>query len=787
MITVIIDQYNLVTPEQGELVLSEIKDYVPGYDRILASVESGEDISLYIQNKNIEVWINRMAARYPQGIFTFEAMTARKFLEQKWKLKIPDYVTNEDILESKLLDLDIAPTPGSSFENIVLEEFYGPVFTSPILPSARICEILRAFDETRWEKNASRTLTYRIYQNRLDRWRKKAKEREIVSLVDMIEEDISKIEIALMKYSVLRSYPKIGKKLLGKLFTVFQVLKPNLHDLELDEEKISNTINQITYHLNAIPDPNTPDEAYSYISRLSGLLMLEFNTVERILKKNPELLSLKVIGMLTATFNPISNKIQRRLAKLKDHLKPPTPDKPEPLWTVEEMMSWATKSYLPFFRWADRNGFLDDELANKADIFSQWLFENWEELRGQGKNIVFKILPDHFEVFNDPTTINLVIVIDNFGWNYSPMLERLFLSINYALTDKTPYLAMIPTITTISKKCLLDGSPSYTDIDEERYTAIVEKGWVPYFDGPKFHYLPNLEKLSNISEVKHQTYVVNYLPIDKMFHQAQKDIGLPHEEQIEHLLKWIVDTVDEFINRNNLRDSLRIHIVSDHGSTRIPDSLSNGLDYAYFRDDDFEKITPRLVAVKAERFANLPQNLQQDCFFLEKGIFGNTENYLAARRANRFTKTDGEHYTHGSLAPEEVIVPYLSFSKITKEIEPLDIQLLKTTYRYRLELIEIEIANPNDYPVENVLIKILNSNVESAPYHLDWLDSKNKFTFSVEGRFRKTHNSDDAAHLNLSISLDCHGKGQEEYLAKLSITMKSMFEMKDDTIFDELD
>ncbi len=262
-----------------------------------------------------------------------------------------------------------------------------------------------------------------------------------------------------------------------------------------------------------------------------------------------------------------------------------------------------------------------------------------------------------------------------------------------------------------------------------------------------------------------------------------------HDSEIDSIVqpdfaRRLVGNVAECIDHHDLYEKIVIHLASDHGSTRIPESLSNDIDMKYFQDSDFRPVSHRVVPVTSERFSRLPDNLKEDCFFLDRGRFGNEQHYLCARRSNRFLATTAKHYVHGGLSPEEIIVPYLVFQEITTPIEPLTLLLQKDTLRYRLETITFELGNPNEYRVEQIEIQILNSNVQAEPYHIDGLDAKTQTTCSLQGRFTKTQNQDEQNFLRFSMTFTCHGERQRKEIT-CPITMKAMVTLKDETIFDE--
>lgn len=375
---------------------------------------------------------------------------------------------------------------------------------------------------------------------------------------------------------------------------------------------------------------------------------------------------------------------------------------------------------MPYFAWADANKRLDAQLFSLADEFAHWLYVNWEVLRHDSNQLVFHILPNHVARFSEPGKVNLVIIVDNLGWQYVSFVKELFQEIGFASVQTEPYFAMLPSSTEISKKCLLSGEAAYAAIDHKQYAKIVEHGWVPFFkDKTPFHYLPTIEHLRKLRDIKDETYFVNYLPVDSALHQKESELGLPHCEHIPTLLRRLVDNVAAWIEQHHLGEKIVIHLASDHGSTRIPASLPNDLDLTYFQDSDFRPASHRVAPVTPERFSRLPDNFKEDCFFLERGRFRNEQHYLCARRSNRFLAATAEHYVHGGLSPEEVIVPYLVFQKITVPIEPLTLFLQHATFRYRLETITFELGNPNEYRVEQIEINLLNSNVHAEPEYIE--------------------------------------------------------------------
>jgi len=398
--------------------------------------------------------------------------------------------------------------------------------------------------------------------------------------------------------------------------------------------------------------------------------------------------------------------------------------------------------------------------------------------------MVFNILPNKAVDLKRDGVVNLVLVIDNLGWDFSDMMRDLFQERGYFLAGVEPYLAMLPSETEISKKCLLAGAVGYQAIDDKTYKGMIEKGWVPYFNDNAFRYISDIGSLSAIESVNAGTYVVNYLAVDKALHHSADEIGMPHQDHIHHLLEKLVENAIMFIEKHGLQDKVRIHVVSDHGSTRIPASMQNDLDPAFFKANGFEARSHRYVAVSGERFSGLAENLKLDCFFLPANDFMNSENVLCARRGNRFLPTNKDFYVHGGLLPEEIIVPYLVFEPATIAIQDLTVLLKKNEFRYRMETVELEIGNPNDSAIEQIQVSLLNGNVESEPVRIALLNGKKNMAIQIKARFKVTSILEEQSNLHIRVRFHAHGE-QHTFDVQPKIIMKKMIEEKSTSLFDD--
>jgi len=782
MIHIIYDA-KLLSSHTEEPKISKISEYVNAYSNILASFHNHRNIRYVIYIKPVFQWLKNMAARYPQGTFIFETVDARGVLAQCWKVEIPASVTNEEIIQAGLLSLDQRPQPGFTFEDTLLSYYYTPMLTSKTFPFTKLPSLLETVDPQQWKANLGNPLLARTFHSCLEEWKSKARSSEQRQLVELFAADPSALRLQLMRFRVLHNYPTIGEALLGDAFDLFRTLKLQLEDLKIEESKIPETILQVTYFLNNAQPENAEDLA-ALLDRMSGLLSVEFETIEKHLRDHPDWITPELLDQIQGKFSALSRRYAQRIATLRGLIRPPKPEIPDLNWDVDAMLSWATESYLPYQAWCNRQEQFDPDLYAIGDRFSEWLMQNWDAIHANSKRMVFNILPNKTVDLKRAGVVNLVLVIDNLGWAFSEMLRDLFQDRGYFLAGAEPYLAMLPSETEISKKCLLAGAVGYQAIDDKTYKGMIEKGWVPYFNDNAFRYISDIGSLSAIETIDAATYVVNYLAVDKALHQSADEIGMSHRDHIHHLLEKLVENSLAFIEKHGLQESIRIHVVSDHGSTRIPAAVQNDLDPAFFKTNGFEARSHRYVTVSSERFTGLADNLKLDCFFLPANDFLNPENVLCARRGNRFLPTDKDFYVHGGLLPEEIVVPYMVFEPATVSAQDLTVLLKKSEFRYRMETVELEIGNPNDSAVEQIQVSLLNGNVESEPVRVALLNGKKNMVIQIKARFKVTNIPEEQNNLHIRVRFHAHGE-QHTFDVLPKINMKKMVEEKSTSVFDD--
>lgn len=782
MVSIIKDTSGLVKDDVS-IVITEYSEYVAAYDQIINAIKSRIDLTIVVRNSSIFDWLEKMSERYEGNNIILKKITYRSYLQERWEIQIPNNYDSDELEKLNLLELDEQPKKNDTFEDFLLTNFYDPLYSSHKLTSGMIVPLLKAIDAVSKQQNLESPLLQRIFADRIAEWKQKTQDDNLLKIIDMVFNDPESLLVDLINHKILRTdiYNEIGKVVLRDKFKIFSKL--NLKDLDIDDSKISDTIKQIEINLNTLDKPETEVELQGIINKLSGILLVEYNYIENILRENPELVSTTTINLLKVVFTPIYSRIGKRIENLKQLIKPTKPEPIDSNSSFEEVKQWATEQYLPYYNWLRINNIYDEEFIQIADTFSEWLYSNWEDVRANSNSLVANWFYNNSESFKDSEKINLTIIIDNLSWSHSDYLKSLFVEKGLAEINRTPYISMIPSETESSKKCLLSGKLDYKEIDEKSYNNILQKGWVPFFNSSEFIYIKDLESLESIKVVKGKSYFVNYHSIDSALHREQSILGTTHEKQIKNLLNELSERVYDYLNNNGVIDKTILHIISDHGSTKLHKDRKNDIDAKYFKKLNPIKISERYIILSDEQFNAMPDNLKHDCFFIDKHRFGLLSNVLCARRGNTFKDSTGISFLHGSLLPEEMIVPHLVFEKVEIKLDDLIINLVKDKYRYKAEEIELNVLNPNNAPIEGIHLQIMNGNIESNPQLIEWIAPKSSGNIKIQSRFKKTNNQEDENYLTIKIRYIVNNK-PFEYTKREKITMISTVQLKDTSVFD---
>lgn len=715
-ITLLSEHLEDSTVQAANLVIRDQGEYVRAYQRIAEAIHSNKDLDVLVKDKTVGRWLKVMARRYGPAYIQLEELNIQKQIQKQIGLDVPSEFTEQQLLDSGLLDLKIPALPNSSFEDYILEIFFGNFLT---LPGGlrRVGDIVTGYDPEQWQSALNRPIVREIYRKRIRQLRKElqaAGEVAELQILDWIDASPDTLIQNLAAFKLLSGYPDaLGRRVLGKSFAALKKLNLDLHKVPVVISGNEKVIDEIRLYLEGKARSDSKLPIDELLGQISGFLEIEFDHLQERLTTGDIGITPELITRIKSKFQPLSTipRLNQALADLDLLISIEPPPAPDENWQASQWIDWATKYYLPYRFWLENTGQLDDQIGEIASDYADWLYQHYGQLIYHSEHMAWKAILNLQESFKAHAGPILVVVIDNLNAKFYPELQSRMQQRGFYEHSLSYCFSMLPSCTEVSKKCLLTGH--YAPFAESAYQGRVESIWNNRL-GKRTKYLGNIGEFRLITKREHDIYFLNYLPLDITLHQSENQTGISHSQAIRSYLESLTLDIRSFARRIGAERDLFVVILSDHGSTRIPKGTVNVLKGDFYKKRALDE-HHRYIAISDDELEKLPDNSQYDCYLFNRQIFELNTNYLVARRLYRFLPTDESAYIHGGLTPEETLVPVAVFQPVTVTPKPLAISLVGSGKLYlgtKLEL-NLEITNLNNYDCEGVSIKFVDTNLET--------------------------------------------------------------------------
>lgn len=699
----------------ADLVVEDQAGYPAAYQRIQQAIYAGQALHVLVKDRNVGRWLKVMAQRYGSDAIHLQELTLHQQIRNQVGVDVPPDLSEDGLLKSGLLDLNIPAQPNTSFENYLLEVFFGNFL---ILPGGmrRVGEIIASYDPEQWQSALQRPLVKDIYQSRVRQLRQELKAAGQVAelqLLDWLDQSPDMLIRNLSALKLLAGYPeRLGKKVLGALYPELLKLKLDLHRVPVVMAGNEKALDEIRLYLTKKAASTEPTAFGELLEEVSGLLDIEFESLQKMLLSGVFPITAEWVRRVQGKFHALttSPRIAQALADLDLLISQPAPPAPSEAWEADEWIAWSRQHYLPYRFWLENTGKLDDHIGEIASAYADWLYRHYGQLIYHSEHMAWKSvlnLKDAFKAYPGPL---LVVMIDNLNFKFYPEFQTQMQQQGYYERSLSYCFSMLPSCTAVSKKCLLAGH--YAPFPETAYAAPVEKIWSDRL-GKKVRYVANIGEFRAITRREHDAYFLNYLPLDITLHSSEQQTGISHAQAIRAYLAALTQDIRSFAQRISAERDLMVVVLSDHGSTRIPRGTVNVIHGAFYKQRAVDE-HHRYIAVSDDELEKLPKNSEYDCYIFSRQVYELDANYLVARRLYRFLPTDENSYIHGGLTPEETLVPLAVYYPVTVSPKPLDVHLVRGGKLYLGTKVDLtmEITNFNKSPCEEVLVEFTDPNIE---------------------------------------------------------------------------
>jgi hypothetical protein len=393
---------------------------------------------------------------------------------------------------------------------------------------------------------------------------------------------------------------------------------------------------------------------------MSGASAAEFRAVNHWCDRHPAALDDAAVAAIERCFG--SNRFRMPVAALRNRIQPPAvPFASLDDHTDASVLDWATRSYLPRFRWLLRHGADRQALLADAEAFAEWLLERYPKwLHQERAPLVVAQWQQVRDALAEPDTLVIWVVLDALCWWHGDLLAAACLE-HGLQTDRpiTPLVAMLPSVTSISKRALLTGVPE-PSLRERSIIADAEET----FRRKQIAVQIDRQIMPLVAAIQAQPALRGVVWLDNRIDTlAHVTSGPTDGDSFIGVLREIAGSIRQLCDAAAaVGRHARVIIGSDHGGTRLPADArlrqppvpnQNPADHWHDPADEPSPLCDRAIIVEGAR-PTVDAGwhlLEAERFLLPWHVLvPRGAAYVGARRAG---------WTHGGLWPEEVLVPQI--------------------------------------------------------------------------------------------------------------------------------
>lgn len=699
-----IGNLNTDAPEQTLSVGSEA-DFLTACNALRQNMAENYQ-AIWVHKKHHFVWLKAYVGDFGAGIsrpVDFTEITPHDVLGQKWGVKVPAWLTDEWIVEAKLLDLSPASGSFGSAEAILLAEMFGEL--SEQLPLKHVGSIVEnASAVTIRDSLSSDPLRHEAWTSLVKRWATTAAAAWVPGFCERLLSDPEKLWRQLTIWRLLHKYPSelldfsLEPAALGFVRSVPLI---SLEGMSLHPDGRSLALDQIRPFFTQARTGKIDRTTFASLAgSVSGELQEEFNELETLLQSPAFAVEASDIQAVVDRFVQCGSVGPSAIAKLRLFVRPPRPSTPDPdTADASAWVKWFHKEYLPFRWWQTERGEHDALVEKSVGNFSEWYCRDFSHVHSDLQQSAMQVISGwKHSILSD--TVSLILVVDNLPWFFWKSFERAFAAAGLLLHESRDCFAPLPSRTSACKPALIAGT---WDASGSDYKDMLEQRSITEWAGRAVRYLPGADQLATIEQPTEPcVLLLNYLASDVTLHADAAAAGTTHEADLDHLYHGLAKTIAEFAKRVCREDrNFGLYVATDHGSTcTLPQERQNidaQLSKKLFPEEKYRSASfgkevsiPDNLWQLGHRFTN-PMATDGLVHFIPRG-----HNTVAGGNNRKV-------YSHGGATPEEVIIPCCVFRLFRAAWTPPNVRFLNLKMKNgkaafwikRMSNIEIEIQNPN--------------------------------------------------------------------------------------------
>ncbi len=776
----------LAAPEASTLLEGD-GDYVRICRALAREDLALQEKELWVRQWTHYVWLKDFCAQLglsPQ----FSEKTAGDVLAERLKVWIPDWLSDEEIVEQNLLDIvpDEECAELCNFEERLPALFFGDMFYKSGFEPKHLPEMVAALSAPEAGQAFER---YPVLQKALaekcNQWAERSDKEWIRRVCDVLPENSQRVWQWTTAAAYLKGYPE---QLLEYVLSPEDVPVARRIPQEFalaapdHEETKEQALAQIrAFFADMGSQIRTREDFRKVLDFTSGELKEELDFIIDLFSDGTYAPDGEDVAAVRSRFASAPSVSPRVLESLRYYtrMESPATDKDTSIWGTEEWIRWTVDSYLPYRSYQLFHRKYDEELEEVVAQFSDWYVGEYVRIQSDTEKSLVHALSNISDTDDkeDTESLYIVLMIDCLPIEYFGLAEAALQNIGLYRRDLSYRFAALPTTTEYNKAAVFSGRH---DIETKDYRRLLERRSSEDWKSLRIHYAGTLKDLSELRFTKESTLVVvNFIQGDEVLHSDVESMNSSYEDELWRYFSLLAEALENALHTwHGDKSGVTVHLLTDHGATRVLEEEKMSFDsqtvQRLFAEEKY-----RNAKVPKEKEKSIPENLWNLGYKFSSPFFEEQLVHFLPRGHNTVKKpAKRAGYMHGGLTPEEVIVPAAVYrlGKLQWKKPALRFPELKFSgtegrakfYIKRVVPIAIELQNLNEAKIEVRRVEV--NSPEADVKHVETAEVQPNATATVKVHCYFYENALEADVIQLSLYYEIAGEAHE-----LPVELKSEF------------
>jgi hypothetical protein len=733
-------------------IANQIQEYIPLRQWLRRALNDPDhNYTLYIQRPLLAKWLDDLRS-YPSEVVRWESLSLRDGFQQKFGFPPLVELDDSTLKDLGILNLD-PPSKNDVADPIgwILGHKLNPVWKTAIPYEGHLANLAA------WavDSQSSHESLLRLARQRLTDWVVHDNRYKF-----FLTHPLPAAGEAIILRWALRNYPDDFNLRQQQSTTPSEDCRHQTQTVAGILKKYRADLNQF-WQMWLIQNSAQVSKA---VKIMSGASQVELDILANWLQENPTTLSSDLLDTIRHHFTGMP-QLETTLKRLEILVAPPDPQIPQPEWSTEQWLAWATTEYMPYFAWIIRQRQPRDTQMKLADHFADWLVSAYSGLMFAQNPVIVTAQQSHLDHLFTTKQVDVVFwfIIDGLTWWQGQRLAELCTHSGLGIVEMGPHLSALPSVTAISKRAIAQG---HLDSSSEKLpVAKLLENRLNLNNLPTSVYT-QLSAFEEIlaGELQNGIYALLYNALDRHNHDSRHFTA---DESVDGHLRLITRLANANFQQC-LRRGLRAKAIisSDHGSTLLPDStpvLDTPRFASLLDDNELDELNSnqnlyrRTRACGVEREPNVDElaQLEPDWYLLRSDVF-NLPHHFLIPRGYAAVKRRPSGWTHGGATPEETVVPFF-------EVQPQPLEILTPIVKIDGFLraaqpgeLQITIVNPNPTPLSTVRFNIVD-----FPEKAEWPGLKPNLPYTYKIATPAATSKDETQILEWLLTVETGGQRRQ--------------------------